>query len=241
MSRSDEPAARADREVDRLYASLRSRHGRASARANGYRLQRYFTREQEMILAEVAHTRGIVVDIGCGSGLLAAPLARRGRCVLGIDFNRIACRDARANGIRVVRGDAFRLPFAERSIGCVVNSQFLNQQHPASARRLVEECARILHPGGRAILVWRNGSAWIHRAAQAVYGVLDVLSARPRFPHVDHPIEALCGHARGCGLRVLCRQLVFPLWRWRSDAIDSPAARLIGASAFVVLAQPGEE
>ena len=53
------------------------------------------------------------------------------------------------------------------------------------------EAARVLRPGGRAVLVWRNGAALIHRLAHACLCVIDRLRGLPEFPQFVHSIEDL--------------------------------------------------
>ena len=232
---------RADRDVDALYVKMRTRHGGASVRANGYRLQSWFASEQAMILAAVAATAGPVVDIGCGSGLMVKPLVGHGRNVLGIDFNRQACADARANRIPVVRGDAYALPLADASIGCIVNCQFLNQQSIDRAAPLIAEIARVLRPAGRAVIVWRNGTALIHRAARAAFRMVDQFTGRPEFPYVNHQVATLVAHARAHELVIDSSGVVFPPPRWNLENERSLLARLIGASGLLILTRPSAD
>jgi demethylmenaquinone methyltransferase/2-methoxy-6-polyprenyl-1,4-benzoquinol methylase len=99
-----------------------------------------------------------VVDVCTGTGDLAvaavtAPAGRAGR-VVGIDFSREMLRRAlgkvRGAGlgdrIALVRGDATRLPIADRACDAVtIAFGIRNVQDPAAACR---ECHRILVPGG---------------------------------------------------------------------------------------------
>jgi SAM-dependent methyltransferase len=55
----------------------------------------------------------IVVDFGCGGGLMTEPLARAGASVCGLDLSDASVRAASARiGARFVRGDALRAPLA---------------------------------------------------------------------------------------------------------------------------------
>ncbi len=226
----------ADRDTDKLYRNLRSRHGGSNAGANGYRLRSYFLREQELVLAETTGSR-VVVDLGCGSGLMIQPVSSSfpDKHVYGLDFNETACVDAKNNKIKVVRGDVYSLPFADDSIDCVINCQFLNQQPPDKARYFVSEVYRILDTNGRLVMIWRNDKAFIHKLAVSAYHYIDKLTGRPEFPYFDNDIHELAAYAAQLGFQVVKSKLVFPLFRWQFDNPQSIAARLFGASCFLVL------
>ena len=119
-----------------------------------------------------------------------------------------------------------------------VNCQVLNQQTRANAGRFREEAARSLRPGGRLVIVWRNGDALIHKVAHAVYRVLDRLARRPAYPCVDHDISEIEARSVALGLDVVARRVTFPPLRWQTAKTTSLAARLIGASYLLVLRKP---
>jgi len=226
----------ADKHTDRLYEHLRSRHGDSDSGANGYRLQSYFLREQELILAEIG-TAATVADLGCGSGLMVKPLtgADPDRQVLGVDYNEIACRDAHNNGINIIRGDVFSLPLRDEVLDRAINCQFLNQQPGEKARHFIREVYRVLKPGGRLILLWRNDRALIHKLAVFVYRYIDRFTGRPEFPYYDNWIDDLDRYSRDLGFQCVKKQLIFPLFRWRFEIVDALPARIFGASCFLVL------
>ena len=228
----------ADFKVDKLYGDLRGRYGSFNARANGYRLQVYFRREQELILDALGDAQGRVLDIACGSGLMALPLASPSRQVIGVDFNTLACNAAQENGLSVFRGDAFCLPLKNSSIDRALSCQFLNQQSAINARGFVAEAFRVLKPSGQLIIVWRNGQALIHKVAHQIFSVTDLIQGQVTFPNVDHSLDQLTAYATETGFTVLDQFVSFPLLRWRSREIGSLTARLIGASNVMVLQKP---
>jgi SAM-dependent methyltransferase len=229
---------RADRDVDRLYAQLRARYGTLDAHANGYRWRGWFAREQALVQACLREARDPIVDLGCGSGLMLAPLAACGRAVIGLDFNAEACRAARAHRLLAVRGDAFRLPFADSSLGAVVSCQFFNQQSTGAVAAFLEELARVLGPGGRAVLVWRNGTALVHRFAHALFAGLDRVRGLPVFPCVDHALGSVMDGATARGLAIDAAFLSFPPLGWRLPPSGSLRGGVFGASCVLVLMQP---
>ena len=95
------------------------------------------------------------IDLACGPGTLALRFARYVRWVAGIDFTPAILARARASaekeGIRnlfLAIADARRLPLADASIDVAVTSYSLH--HILDPRRVIEEMARVLAPGGRA-------------------------------------------------------------------------------------------
>jgi SAM-dependent methyltransferase len=106
------------------------------------------------VLVRELRTRGAgrVLDLGCGTGRCAAPLAAAGLDVVGIDRTpEMLAAIARKPGgstVRVVRGDAGALPFA-RAFDAVVMSHFLHLQ--PSLEPIVRELRGVLRAG--AVLV----------------------------------------------------------------------------------------
>ena len=225
----------ADKETDRLYENLRSRHGDTNPGANGYRLEQYFLREQEMILSEISDANVVIVDLACGSGLMVKPLNQANRLVVGIDFNEIACRHAQSNQIKIIRGDIFTIPLAESSVDQIINCQFLNQQPKEKVEHLLDEVFRILKPGGRLIMVWRNDRALIHKLAVFIYRYIDKITGRPEFPYYDNYIDELVVYCKQIGFSVISKYLTFPLLRWNFHNLDSIGAKTLGASCFLVV------
>lgn len=109
---------------------------------------------------------GVAVDLGCGTGLLAATLARRapGLRVVATDQSAAAVDSARAtllaNGIdaEVVRTDAMSA-FADASVDLVLLNPPFHigaTVHAGIARKLMADAARALRPGGALWTVWNS-------------------------------------------------------------------------------------
>ena len=163
------------------------------------------------------------------------PLHIAGYKVIGVDYNYYACMAARQNGIPVIRGDAYLLPFESNSISEVINCQFLNQQSKENLEYFLIEAARILAPGGRLVLVWRNDNALIHKIALALYRVIDFFIDKPAFPHVYHPVTELISIGQRIGFEMEKKEVIFSLIKWRSAKLNSLLAKCIGASYLLVL------
>jgi SAM-dependent methyltransferase len=108
----------------------------------------------------------MVLEVGCGAGVDLARFARGGARVTGIDLAHSAIELARANfaqqglegDFRV--GDGEHLPFSDNTFDVVYAHGVV--QYTADPRRLVDECRRVLKPGGRAIFQVYNRISWLN-------------------------------------------------------------------------------
>jgi SAM-dependent methyltransferase len=93
---------------------------------------------------------GRALDVGCGSGGNTAVLRDLGWRVAGLEYSPAAAPLAAGRGLPVVRGDARRLPFRDRSMDLVMSTDMWEHidDHDAVAR----ETVRVLRPGGRALV-----------------------------------------------------------------------------------------
>jgi SAM-dependent methyltransferase len=107
-----------------------------------------------------------VLDVGCGAGVDLARFARGGAIVTGVDVAPAAVALARANfeqqGLsgRLEVADGEQLPFADSSFDLVYAHGVV--QYTAHPQRLVDECRRVLKPGGQAIFQVYNRRSWLN-------------------------------------------------------------------------------
>jgi SAM-dependent methyltransferase len=107
-----------------------------------------------------------VLEVGCGAGVDLARFARGGARVTGVDISPSAIDLARANfgqqgleaDLRVADGE--HLPFSDESFDLVYAHGVV--QYTASPRTLVDECRRVLKPGGEAIFQVYNRVSWLN-------------------------------------------------------------------------------
>lgn len=121
--------------------------------------RRRFDRDSELLLYRslLGRPDGPVLDLGCGTGLFARRLARDQDFppVIGMDVSKVMLEEgltqAREAGVMVdlLRAQAPELPFADNSLGAVLQSGSLHLIEDVS--RLFLEVARALRPGGRYV------------------------------------------------------------------------------------------
>jgi SAM-dependent methyltransferase len=104
-----------------------------------------------------------ILDVPCGQGRHAHLLAEAGFDVDGLDYSADLLAKARERGtgptLRYTRGDMRKLPARWTGrFDAVLNlfTSFGFFVDPADDRRVIEEFARVLRPGG--LLVWHGGS-----------------------------------------------------------------------------------
>src|SRR5437764_9144095 len=111
----------------------------------------------DLILAAQCRDGDHVLDVGCGTGLVANRInlvSRKFCAITGIDINEGMLTAARRNPqIAWHQGSATELPFAEGTFDVVLCQQGL--QYFPDRDKAMKEMARVLAPGGRiALNVW---------------------------------------------------------------------------------------
>lgn len=92
----------------------------------------------------------VLVDLGCGGGLLAPHVAGKGYVHIGVDLVVSGLEQAAAHGIAPVLADVRRLPLADGCADVVSAGELL--EHVPDLPRVVAEACRILRPGGWLVL-----------------------------------------------------------------------------------------
>lgn len=184
------------------------------------------TREHllEELFARVAAPQRLL-DLGCGTGLGARALQARWpqAAVLALDRAPGMARSARDSGTgTALIGDAQRLPLATQSCDAILSNLVL--QWCPQPQRALDECARVLRPGGRLLFsvpgpatlqelrsAWRciddaehvhrfdPAAAWAQRAGQAGLQVELLQTVELRQFHAD--VRRLMQGLRDIGAR----------------------------------------
>jgi 2-polyprenyl-6-hydroxyphenyl methylase / 3-demethylubiquinone-9 3-methyltransferase len=134
-----------------------------------------------------AHLAGkSVLDVGCGGGILAEAMARRGAAVAGIDLSEKALKVAELHlhesGLQITYENVSAEDYAERNAGRfdVVTCMELLEHVPEPAS-MVAACARLVRPGGQVFFstINRNTKSYLF----AVVGAEYVLGLLPKGTH----------------------------------------------------------
>jgi 2-polyprenyl-6-hydroxyphenyl methylase/3-demethylubiquinone-9 3-methyltransferase len=159
-------------------------------------------------IAEHARLEGAaVLDVGCGGGILAEALARRGASVTGIDLSEKALQVAQLHLLESRLSVSYRSISAEdlaaqsaQSFDVVTCMELL--EHVPDPAGMVAACARLVRPGGQVFFstINRNPKAYLF----AVVGAEYLLGLLPRGTHdyqrFIRPAE-LARWSRDAGLR----------------------------------------
>jgi len=136
-------------------------------------------------LASLAGKR--VLDVGCGGGILADSMARRGADVLGIDLATKALRVAQLHAIEsAAQGVAYR-ELAVEALAAEMPARFdvatcmEMLEHVPDPESVVASCARLVKPGGWVFFstINRNAKAFVF----AIVGAEHVLRLLPKGTH----------------------------------------------------------
>jgi SAM-dependent methyltransferase len=113
-----------------------------------------------------------VLDVGCGAGTDLVRFARGGAEVTGVDLSSSAIALAKQNFAQqplpadLREADGERLPFPDASFDFVFAHGVV--QYTADDRTLVEECRRVLKPGGTAMFQVYNRVSWLNALSKVM-------------------------------------------------------------------------
>jgi SAM-dependent methyltransferase len=102
----------------------------------------------------------VVVDVGCGTGLVALAAAQNGAHVVGVDASAEMLErlesSARTRGLdmlSLVHGDMRRIPLPDASVDAVVSCYAFHHLSDDGKELACAEAFRVLRPGGRFVTV----------------------------------------------------------------------------------------
>jgi 2-polyprenyl-6-hydroxyphenyl methylase/3-demethylubiquinone-9 3-methyltransferase len=207
----------------------------------GFEILHWLAEARAALVPPADRPGAVLVDAGCGGGLLAPHVRRLGYRHVGVDVRRSGLEQAAARGIAAVTGDVTALPLATGSADVVVAGEIL--EHVTDRSGTVAELARVLRPGGLVVLDTVNDTV-LGRFITVTAG--ERLRIAPIGLHdpalfVD-PGELTADFARhGVRLRIrgirptmtgLLRWLVFP-----GHAAGRPLGRIVPTRSTAVLYQ----
>jgi ubiquinone/menaquinone biosynthesis C-methylase UbiE len=133
----------------------------------------------ETLISKIGVSKGMrVLDLGCGDGTTAIPIAKRGPTVLGVDIarNLVAAGNARAkqeglNNITFQEGDACDLKeLQDKSFDLVVS--IFGAMFAPRPLDVAKELVRVTKPGGKIVM-----GNWIPGDPTLVAQILKISSA----------------------------------------------------------------
>ena len=148
-----------------------------------------------------------VVDIGCGGGILADSMARRGADVLGIDLASRALRVAQLHALeaatphvryREISAEALA---AEEPAGYDIVTCMEMLEHVPDPASVVQACATLVKPGGWVFFstINHNAKAFLFAVVGAEYVLQMLPKGTHEYARFIRPSE-LASHCRVAGL-----------------------------------------
>ncbi len=169
-----------------------------------------------------------LLDIGCGGGLIAEPMARMGAQVTGVDASerniKTAALHAEQSGLRI----DYRTTTAEALVSqhaqydVVLALEII--EHVADAQAFIDSCCALVKPGGLLIMSTLNRTA--KSFAMAIVGAEYILRMLPRGTHswkkFLRPSEIATGFERnGFGVHDMTGMVMHPIsWQWKLNPHD---------------------
>ena len=120
-------------------------------RNHGYHL---FLDELEFSVARPYLEDKVVLEAGCGTGLLLGRAQQAARRAVGVDLSPGMLEKARQRGLEVRQADLASLPFDDHSFDTVYSFKVLAHIHDIA--RALNELDRVTRPGGHLVLEFYN-------------------------------------------------------------------------------------
>lgn|GEM_PF-2497097 len=178
----------------------------------------------------------MLLDVGCGPGVVAELLEKLGYEVVGVDLNRDDVYAAKGRGVsHVMVADAYHLPLRGQAFKSAFTGDIL--EHLLEPERMLRETRRVLEGGGVLTLTVPNTGFYGYRLYYLFTGRIfpteDTLDLPPwRWEHIrfyDRPIiQALLDEV---GFRVE-RFYGIPLSNYGAKQIYRTGGRMLKASIF---------
>lgn len=124
--------------------------------AGAFEMLHWLAEARARLVPPARRTGALLVDVGCGGGLMAPHLRGKGYRHVGVDVTRSALAQAGAHGVTPVAGDAAALPLSDGCADVVVAGEIL--EHVPDLPATVAEVCRVLRPGGLLVLDTLNAT-----------------------------------------------------------------------------------
>jgi SAM-dependent methyltransferase len=203
----------------------------------------HYLQKRTGLVKDLLPMGGLVLDVGCGTGQLAAAIASHGYDVFGVDLSASMVARARSRGLAgTFAGVTTALPFAADSFLLALTVATLHHlETPERVAATVREMGRVVKPGGFVVL-------WDHNPSNPYWPILMKRVPQDSGDERLVPREELLRDVRAAGLRsykVLRSGLTpdfMPLWamgpwRWLERLVEVTPGLNVFAAHNVVIAQ----
>ena len=161
-------------------------------------------------------THAVLVDLGCGAGLLAPHVVAKGYRHVGVDLTFSALEQAAAHGVAAVQGNVTAVPLADGCADVVTAGEIL--EHVADVPGTIAEACRLLRPGGVLIIDTINATPLARLVAVRIGERLHGVAARGiHDPNLFVPPRVVIDECAKHGIDMKVRGLrprVFQMARW---------------------------
>lgn len=138
-----------------------------------------------------AQPGGRLLEVGCGSGETLKRMSDLGWCVEGVDVDSNGVRNAQTKGLKVHLGSLEQQGYPDNTFDVIAMNHVIEHVHEPLV--LLQECRRILKPGGKMVVVTPNITSWVHQLYRSNWLHLDP----PRHLHLFTmaSLTSVAGHA----------------------------------------------
>jgi 2-polyprenyl-6-hydroxyphenyl methylase / 3-demethylubiquinone-9 3-methyltransferase len=122
-----------------------------------FELLHWLAEARAALIPPAVRPEAVLLDAGCGGGLLAPHVRRLGYRHVGVDVRRAGLEQSAGRGVTPLLGDVTALPLADGRFDVVVAGELM--EHVTDRAGAVAELARVLRPGGLVVLDTVNSTA----------------------------------------------------------------------------------
>lgn len=118
--------------------------------AGSFAMLQWIAAARAALVPPATRDGAVLVDLGCGAGLMAPHLHGKGYRHVGVDLTASALAQAARHGVTAVRGDVAAVPLADGCADVVAAGEIL--EHVPDLAGAVAEACRLLRPGGLLVI-----------------------------------------------------------------------------------------